>query len=279
MNVMETYFLLYRILKLKNVKIFMFILLTCKVGFAITDNGTSLKLAEAGVSKENLAFLGIPLIPLQLVLPWILSRYTKGPQPLNIFLKSYPFRYFRQLFFFFFLLISRSAFFTCNRLCCGFIFALLLYCTQFMYNPQEKTFPFFYYIIVIAVGAFHQTLVYCCYVSLMAFHAKISDPSIGGTYMTFLNTLTNFGGNWPSFVALWLLDCLTWKKCSINDSYCDNIKLTKDCLSVGGSCDTQIDGYYIETVLFTFLGAIWLFFMKSKINQIQSLPNSAWKCN
>jgi PAT family acetyl-CoA transporter-like MFS transporter 1 len=27
----------------------------------------------------------------------------------------------------------------------------------------------------------------------MAFHAKISDPAIGGTYMTLLNTLANLG--------------------------------------------------------------------------------------
>ena len=31
------------------------------------------------------------------------------------------------------------------------------------------------------------------FVSQMAFHAKISDPGIGGTYMTLLNTVANFG--------------------------------------------------------------------------------------
>jgi len=31
------------------------------------------------------------------------------------------------------------------------------------------------------------------FVSQMAFHAKISDPAIGGTYMTLLNTLANLG--------------------------------------------------------------------------------------
>lgn len=92
-GVVETYFLLYRLLKLKNIRTFMFILLTCKIGFAITDYGSSLKLTESGVSKEKLAFLGVPVIPLQLILPWFLSRYTKGPEPLKIFVKSYPYRY------------------------------------------------------------------------------------------------------------------------------------------------------------------------------------------
>lgn len=51
------------------------------------------------------------------------------------------------------------------------------------------------------------------YVACMAFHAKVSDPVIGGTYMTLLNTVTNLGGNWPSTLALWLVDPLTFKEC------------------------------------------------------------------
>lgn len=51
------------------------------------------------------------------------------------------------------------------------------------------------------------------YVACMAFHAKVSDPLIGGTYMTLLNTVTNLGGNWPSTVALWMVDPLTSKAC------------------------------------------------------------------
>ena len=38
-----------------------------------------------------------------------------------------------------------------------------------------------------------QVFVYSMFVSQMAFHAKISDPAIGGTYMTLLNTVANLG--------------------------------------------------------------------------------------
>lgn len=41
------------------------------------------------------------------------------------------------------------------------------------------------------------------FVAIMAFFAKVSDPAVGGTYMTLLNTLTNLGGNWPATLALW----------------------------------------------------------------------------
>lgn len=49
----------------------------------------------------------------------------------------------------------------------------------------------------------HQFCLYAMFVSVMAFHARVSDPSIGGTYMTLLNTVSNLGGNWPATLALW----------------------------------------------------------------------------
>jgi MFS transporter, PAT family, solute carrier family 33 (acetyl-CoA transportor), member 1 len=52
------------------------------------------------------------------------------------------------------------------------------------------------------------------FVAVMAFFARISDPKIGGTYMTLLNTLCNLGGNWPTTLVLWLVDVLTWRECS-----------------------------------------------------------------
>jgi len=47
----------------------------------------------------------------------------------------------------------------------------------------------------------------------MAFNARISDPCVGGTYLTLLNTLTNLGGHWCQTLALWLVDGLTWTNC------------------------------------------------------------------
>ena len=47
----------------------------------------------------------------------------------------------------------------------------------------------------------------------MSFFANISDVDIGGTYMTFLMTLTNLGGKFPETIVLYLIDWLTFKKC------------------------------------------------------------------
>lgn len=60
------------------------------------------------------------------------------------------------------------------------------------------------------------------FVSIMAFFAKISDPLVGGTYMTLLNTVVNLGGNWPATLALWFVDPLTWKECVGGENVIDN---------------------------------------------------------
>lgn len=56
------------------------------------------------------------------------------------------------------------------------------------------------------------------FVASMAFFAKVSDPAVGGTYMTLLNTLCNLGGNWPATAALWFVDPLTFRQCSTDNA-------------------------------------------------------------
>lgn len=58
---------------------------------------TGLELIERGVKKDSLALLAIPLTPLEILLPLFISKYTTGQKPLNVFAKSYPFRYFYKL--------------------------------------------------------------------------------------------------------------------------------------------------------------------------------------
>ena len=91
-GIVSTYLMLYKILKLPAVQLFVLVLFTCKIGFAASDSVTGLKLLENGVHKEHLAILAVPLVPLQIILPFIISKYTAGPRPLDIFLKAFPFR-------------------------------------------------------------------------------------------------------------------------------------------------------------------------------------------
>jgi len=52
--------------------------------------------------------------------------------------------------------------------------------------------------------------------TLVAFFTKISDPKIGGTIMTLLNTIRSIGISGSETFALWLIDMLTFKNCSNN---------------------------------------------------------------
>ena len=92
LGLVDTYRLLLDILKLRVMPVTIVMLLTAKVGFAAADSVTSLKLIEAGVPKDKLALLAIPMMPLQIVLPWVISRYTAGPRPMDVFVKAIPVR-------------------------------------------------------------------------------------------------------------------------------------------------------------------------------------------
>ncbi|XP_071841441.1 acetyl-coenzyme A transporter 1-like isoform X2 [Apostichopus japonicus] len=213
LGIFSAYRQLLKVLKLKYLQIFIVIAMTAKIGFAATDSVTGLKLIEAGVPKEQLALLAVPLVPLQILLPWFISKYTVGPTPLNVFLKAMPF-----------------------RLLMGLAFASIVWITP-MFQTEAGTYPYYYYIILIVNYAIHQITLYSMYVAIMAFNAKISDPKMGGTYMTLLNTVTNLGGNWPSTVALWFVDGLSWKSCQGGEGEgldCDWKEDAEVCMEKGG---------------------------------------------
>uniref|UniRef100_A0A8C7B0P7 Solute carrier family 33 member 1 n=1 Tax=Neovison vison TaxID=452646 RepID=A0A8C7B0P7_NEOVI len=219
-GITDTYKLLFAIIKMPAVLTFCLLILTAKIGFSAADAVTGLKLVEEGVPKEHLALLAVPMVPLQIILPLIISKYTAGPQPLNVFYK------------------------------------------------------YLLHFIIIIYSLFSHM-----YVSIMAFNAKVSDPLIGGTYMTLLNTVSNLGGNWPSTVALWLVDPLTVKECvGASNQNCRTPDAVELCKKLGGSCVTALDGYYVESIICVFIGFGWWFFLGPKLKKLQDEGPSSWKC-
>lgn len=257
LGIAQTYKMALRIFHLPSVRTFCIFLFTCKVGFGVADSVTGLKLLEAGLHRENLALLAIPMVPIQIMLPLIISKHTGGHRPLDVFFKAYPY-----------------------RLLLGLVFMILLHWTYHVKNA-DGTFPLYYYAVIVIVYAVHQVTVYSIFVSLMAFHARVSDPAIGGTYMTLLNTITNLGGNWPATLALWMVESFTFKRCvgAAKDWLsCSSKEDLDTCSSQGGTCETTIDGYNIEMVLCIMLGFLWLLYARRRAHWLQSLPQSAWKC-
>ncbi|XP_046391387.1 acetyl-coenzyme A transporter 1 [Ischnura elegans] len=256
-GVRQTYKLLWDIIHLPTIKSTMLILLTSKIGFSACDAVTSLKLMDAGVPKEELAMLAVPLVPLQIVLPLIISKYTSGPRPMDLYLKAVPY-----------------------RLAFGLLAAFIVWITPSLIH--NGSVPSYYYILLLASYSFHQVAVYSMFVAVMAFFARVSDPAVGGTYMTLLNTLSNLGGNWPSTLALWMVDSLTWTACKLpNGSQLEGIDCSSEqevavCERSSGVCSTLIDGYFIETFVCTVLGVLWLFWGRPVINSLQSKDHSSW---
>ena len=76
------------------------------------------------------------------------------------------------------------------------------------------------------------------FVSSMAFNARVSDPAIGGTYMTLLNTFANLGGVWTTSTALWFVDVLTWKSCvgAKSTGFSCNSKLNEQVCRIHSFC-------------------------------------------
>ncbi|XP_014214445.1 acetyl-coenzyme A transporter 1 [Copidosoma floridanum] len=252
-NVAKAYQMLWTTIKLPNIKLMMIILLTAKIGFSASDAVTGLKMVEAGIPKEKIALMAVPLIPLQIVLPLFISKYTAGPKPMDVFLKAFPY-----------------------RLMFGLVATFLVYVTPYLINRGEV--PAYYFIILISLYVLHQICASCMFVASMAFFARISDPAVGGTYMTFLNTLCNLGGNWPATAALYFVDTLTFRECnnnSLND--CSTVENKEACVNADGVCNMYIDGYYIESILCVIVGFVWLKWGKTKIQYLQERPASTWK--
>ncbi|KAG8225743.1 hypothetical protein J437_LFUL011999 [Ladona fulva] len=258
LGIRQTYRLLWDIICLPTIKTAILILLTCKVGYSAIDAVTSLKLVDAGIPKEELAMLVVPLVPLQIVMPLVISKYTAGPRPMDIYLKAVPY-----------------------RLAFGLGAAFVVWITPTF--VRNGTVPSYYYILLLGSFSFHQVTVNCMFVAVMAFFARVSDPAVGGTYMTLLNTLSNLGGNWPSTLALWMVDSLTWKTCELGNGTslegidCSSQEEVTICEKSSGTCSTVMDGYYIEVFICSVLGLLWLYLCRPLINQLQSKELKAWK--
>ncbi|CAB3404425.1 unnamed protein product [Caenorhabditis bovis] len=258
LGVTDSYLVLWKILCLRPIHYMVAILLTGKLAFAATDGMTSLKLIGMGIPKDRLASIGVFLTPMQILLPWMIGKWTAGPRPLNIFLLAFPYRIF-----------------------VGGVFAALVWWTPHFMLPDGK-FEYSVYFVWIAGYIFHQLATYCMFVSMMAFIAQISDPRIGGTYMTLLNTLNNLGGNWPVTVILSITDWFTFKECMVKGTktslYSCNTKALADQCSAGGDvCEVTVDGYFISVAICSVVGIIWYKVFFNKLKYLQKIPRSQWK--
>lgn len=242
-----------QVLKLPNVQTFVVILLLAKLGFQVNEAATNLKLLEKGLSKEDLSITVLIDFPFEMIFGYYAGRWSSKKSPLKPWLFGFA-----------------------GRLVAALWAHLIL---LFFPKVENGKVPFKVFLLIIMqhlLGSFMSTIQF---VSLCAFHTKIADPAIGGTYMTTLNTLSNYGGTWPRLIIFYLIDKFTLSTCTMPDLVYEvlNEEQKQACLAENGEVTTLRDGYFYTSAICLAAGVCIWFWVKRKSAYLQSLPSSAWR--
>ncbi|KAK6459370.1 acetyl-CoA transporter [Scheffersomyces xylosifermentans] len=251
----NVYSSMYKVLQLPNVQTFVIILLISKFGFQVNEAATNLKLLEKGLSKEDLSITVLIDFPFEMIFGFYAGRWSTGKSPLKPWIFGFG-----------------------GRLVAAALAQLVVY-----FFPKDGKVSSFYFLLVILQHLLSSFMSTIQFVSLCAFHTKIADPAIGGTYMTTLNTLSNYGGTWPRLILLYLIDKFTIENCilgGLGESYQIVGEDAKEkCKLGGGRIEVVRDGYYYTNTICVIIGILTLIWVKRKTAYLQSLPNSAWRVN
>lgn len=208
--------------------------------------------------KADIATISPLLLGVGLVLPSVLSNIV-ATRPLDVLLVGVPLKIVTSAALWFILQVTKAAY--ADGATPGITF----------FGP------------LIGMLVLHEVAGCLMFSSLMAYYSKISDPTIGGSYMTLLNTLTNLGSKWPTSLCLWILPKLTVTSCLMNvDGVYETINIScatagPACVEYGGVCTVTYDGYSIITVTCFLFGLGWyLYYFKTNVKKLQVTPYTDW---
>ena len=159
-SILDVYKSMWSVLKLKNIQTIILIHLIAKIGFQANDGVTSLKLLDKGFGQDNMALVVLIDFPFEIMLGYYAGKWSTEHGPMRLWGWAF---------------VGRLA------------AAVLAQFTVMIY-PSSPEVPLWYLMTVIVehvVSTFMNTVMF---VSISAFHARIADPAIGGTYMTLLAT-------------------------------------------------------------------------------------------
>ena len=158
-GIKEVYRVMWNILKLKNIQTFIILHLVAKIGFQANDAVTSLKLLDKGFSQEDMALTVLIDFPFEISLGYYAGKWSSQFPPMQLWCWAF---------------VGRLA---------AAIFAQGVV----MIFPKDGV-QTWYLLTVITEHIFSTFMSTVMFVAISAFHAKIADPTIGGTYMTLLAT-------------------------------------------------------------------------------------------
>ncbi|KAF4549292.1 Acetyl-coenzyme A transporter-like protein [Elsinoe fawcettii] len=262
-TIMEVYKVMGGIMKLRSVQSIIIVHLIAKIGFQANDAVTNLKLLDKGFSQEDMALTVLIDFPFEISLGYYAGKWSEQYGSMRLWSWAFVGRLVAAMFAHFVVAI-----FPKNGYGTGF---LLLVIVEHIFSTFMSTIMF---------------------VAVSAFHAKISDPLIGGTYMTLLATVSNLGGTFPRYFVLKFVDMFTAATCTppsiprkdlkgelVTQAFSCALESEKHrCVDGGGSCNITRDGYYIVNILCIAIGVVTFWgYIKPTVNKLQSLPLRAWR--
>jgi len=232
----------------------LFVLVTAKVAFSTIDSVASIALLERGFRREDMAFFALVEFPFQIGCSILIGKLSAGHSPLSPWMTGYKIKIVATL-----------------------LSMLILH--NYPVAPLELSTP--YYIAILFVNLLSSMGTASMFVAFGCFFARISDPSIGGTYLTLLNTCSNFGGTWPKYYTFLIVDHFTVRSCITQEGVLlSGISDKAVCISQGATMVLESDGYFPVTTALLIFGVLYFYlFLKPSLSDLQKLPLSSWLVN
>ncbi|CAF1209693.1 unnamed protein product [Adineta ricciae] len=216
LKLFEIYLSILKILRKKCMLELVFILLVSPFGYAATYFLTNLALINNGMSEATLGLITMPIIFVKILVPLFLSQTHR---PLIWFARLYP-----------------------PRLIISVVIGVYVF-----FTPQLIKYPYVFYSVLITLFIINETIIYLQLVARVGFYAQVSDPRIGGTYMTLVSTFGNIGqtvsNSAVTYAANWL---------------------------------PKQHSYSIEVAACTIIGIIFLLMTWRMMHRLQEIPSHKW---
>jgi MFS transporter, PAT family, solute carrier family 33 (acetyl-CoA transportor), member 1 len=158
-GIMEVYRSMIGILKLKSIQKIIVVHLISKLGFQANDGVTALKLLDKGFGQENMALVVLIDFPFEISLGYYAGKWSTKYTPMRLWCWAFV-----------------------GRLIAAVVaqFVVMIY-------PKNGVTTW-YLLVIITTNIFSTFMNTIMFVAVSAFHARVADPAIGGTYMTLLAT-------------------------------------------------------------------------------------------
>lgn len=129
--------------------------LFAKIGWQANDAVTQLKMVEKGLGREDLAIAVLIDFPFQIFGGWVAGKWSRGENPL----RPWMYAFWPRL-----------------------LLALVATLTVYYFPKPPIHLGFFVFLVLQTIAqSFAGTIQFG---GISAFHTRISDPVVGGTYMT-----------------------------------------------------------------------------------------------